>query len=153
MKQIIQVENNTKLRILTGRRWTSWLFHKCCWGLWSWEYRGTNPASGQGRTWSQGLQITSPVPLTAWPHCLLLKAFWKCQTQTILAWLVCFQIKCLTKHLPVQTQFKDINRFPAHIYLDLPKVNLMSDLTSFWVSRASFLGVLVSSLLRSFCLP
>ena len=88
MKQIIQVEHNTKLRILTGRRWTSWLFHKCCWGLWSQEYRGTNPASGQGRTWSQGLRITSPVPLTSWPHCLLLKAFWKCQTQTILACLL-----------------------------------------------------------------
>ena len=95
------------------------------------------------------LQVCSALNRSA-THCLLLKAFWKRQTQTISNWhIVCFQIKFLTKHLPVPTQFKDINRSPAHIYLDLPKVNLTSDLTSFWVSRAS-LGVLVSSLLKSF---
>ena len=64
------------------------LFLKWFCGLWSQEYWGTNPASGQGRNWSQGLRITSQVPLTTRPHCLLLKAFWKCKTQTILASLL-----------------------------------------------------------------
>ena len=60
LKQIIKIKHN-RLRIQTGRRQTSWLFKSMVEDLNS-ELLWTNPASGQGGTWTRRLRIESPAP-------------------------------------------------------------------------------------------
>ena len=50
-----------KLRIPTGRRQTSWL-HTSAAEEMNQALPGTNPAGGQGGTWTRYLPISSPVP-------------------------------------------------------------------------------------------
>ena len=50
-----------KLRIPTGRRQSSWLYTSTAKEL-NQVLPGTNPAGGQGGTWTRDLPISSPVP-------------------------------------------------------------------------------------------
>ena len=60
LKQMIKIIHY-RLRIPTGRRQTSWLFKSVVEDLNS-ALLWTNPASGQGGTWTRRLRIESPAP-------------------------------------------------------------------------------------------
>ena len=59
LKQVNQIKHN-RVKNPTSARQTSWLFTSEVENLNS-GLPCTNPASGQGRTWTLGLQIASPV--------------------------------------------------------------------------------------------